>query len=182
MKRLLLLTCLAILCSQAIFSQDTLLRKNYIVKTKLLKINDSVYNVYLADINDTALLLSRTPVSFRSYISENPYSVNFDQIRDVTLSRKGNAGRGILIGVITGAVVGGIIGAITYQGCDNCFLDFGIGFDITIGAFLGSIGGGLTGLIIGSSKKRQFSVGGGRDNFNRMRLSVLDMTYRKVRN
>lgn len=165
---------------QASFAQDSLQLKNVSYKATITFTDKRLVQHYLVDITDTSLLTARLATKFRRESSfVNSTQVPYMQIDNVIIKRKGNAGRGAVIGLFSGAALGGIIGAITYKDCNDCFLDFGIGFDIGVGAFLGSVGGTLTGIIIGSLAKKRFIINGQRDKFQEMKLSVLDMAYRK---
>ena len=180
MKRLLLACCLLQL-SVLLYAQDsTLFKRNIVLKTRIVKLNDSTYNVHLADINDTSLIVTGAVIRFRSsFMNVNASGMHYSELQSVVLRRKGSTGRGILFGALGGAVAGGIIGAVTYKECDGCFLDFGIGFSIATGSILGTLGGGLVGGILGALAKKIFIIGGNKEKFQQMKLSVLDMAYRQ---
>lgn len=165
---------------QSAIAQDSLVLKPATYKATITFTDKRFVQDYLVDFTDTSLLTRSSPFRFRYYSNNsNAVSVPYTQIDNVVIKRKGNGGRGALIGLFSGAALGGIIGAITYKDCDGCLFDFGIGFDIGVGAFLGSMGGTLTGLIIGSLMKKRFIINGQRDKFEQMKLSVIDMAYRK---
>ena len=135
--------------------------------------------VYLVDVSDSAAVYMGTPVRFRALApNAGTKSLSYDQIEVATVQRKGAVGRGILFGGLGGMVLGGIIGAITYKPCNPCFLDFGIGFDIMTGSSIGLLGGGLIGGITGALSKKIFRIGGNKEKFQAMRLSVLDRAYK----
>ena len=135
--------------------------------------------VYIVDVNDTAVVVMETPVKFRGFApNAGTKSIPYHQIEVATINRKGAVGRGIMFGGLGGMVVGGIIGAITYKPCDPCFLDFGIGFDILAGSSVGLLGGGLIGAVAGILSKKIFKIGRNKQQFETMRLSVLDRAYK----
>ena len=135
--------------------------------------------VYIVDVNDSAVVYLETPVRFREYATNAATkTMPYHKIEVATINRKGAVGRGILFGGLGGIVLGGIIGAITYQPCDPCFFDFGIGFDIMAGSSLGLLGGSLIGAVTGILSKKIFKIGGQKQQFDKMKLSVLDRAYK----
>jgi hypothetical protein len=161
-------------------AQDSLTLRKVTYKANITFVDKRFVKDYLLDISDTSLLTVHLPAKFRRQgMQMQSTAVPYMQIDNVIIQRKGSAGRGALIGLVTGTVLGGIVGAVTYKDCGDCFLDFGIGFDIGVGAFLGSVGGTLTGLLVGSLLKKRFIINGQKEKFEQMKLSVLDMAYRK---
>ena len=179
MKAIFLLCCTVLFCQLA-FSQDTTLKKNYYIKLRLWQTNGPTRDLYLADINDTALIISSEPVNFRKSIM-NTTAVSYPQVEMATVKRRGSVGRGILIGGLSGLIGGGIVGAATYKRCDDCLWDFGVGPNIAAGSILGAGAGVLTGAIVGALAQKKFIIGGQRNKFEALRLSVLDMAYREVK-
>jgi hypothetical protein len=178
MKALLLIV-LAICCCQALFSQDTVLKKNYYLKARIWEPNQTTRDFYVADVNDTALLLVNDPVKFRQGgLTAN--ALSYQNMDVILLKRKGSVGRGLWKGAVLGAILGGITGAVTYKKCEDCFFDFGIGTDIAAGAIAGTGVGAVFGAFFGAISSKRFTIGGNKDKFEKMRLSVLDMAYRKT--
>lgn len=179
MKRIFLLGCAICFC-QVLFAQDTVLKREYYIKARVWETTGKMHNLYLADINDTAVILSAKPISFRrSFTDAN--ALNYQQIDIAVVKRRGSVGRGILFGSLSGMVLGGLVGAITYRKCDECIWDFGIGGDIAAGAILGTGSGALIGGVIGALAQKRFVIGGNKQKFDQLRLSVLDMAYRPAR-
>lgn len=180
MKVLLFIGC-ALCCCQVIFAQQPVLKHNYYLKARVWQTNQPVREWYMADVTDSAVLLVQDPVKFRqSGLSAT--SLNYQQVDVMFLKRKGSVGRGLWKGALGGMILGGIVGAITYKKCDECWLDFGIGADIAAGAILGTGGGGIIGMIVGALSGKHFTISGNKEKFDHMRLSVLDMAYRKSSN
>ena len=162
------------------FSQDsTQLKKKITFKAKFnTRTDPHPLPVYILDINDTAVVFIEGPVRFRSFTPvTGTRTIPYHQIEMATINRKGAVGRGILFGGIGGFVLGGLIGAISYKSCDNCW-DFGIGFDILAGGTLGMGVGAVVGTVVGLLSKRVFRIGGNKQQFEVMRLSVLDRAYK----
>ena len=180
MKALLFIGC-ALCCCQLVLAQQPLLKNNYYLKARVWQINQPAHDWYVADVNDSAVLLAQDPVKFRQS-GLSSANLNYQQVEMVFLKRKGSVGRGLWKGALGGMVLGGIIGAITYKKCDDCWLDLGVGVDIAAGAILGTGGGGIIGMIVGALSGKHFTIGGNKQKFDEMRLSVLDMTYRKASN
>jgi hypothetical protein len=178
MKALLIIGCV-VCCCQILHAQDSVLKKNYILKANIWESNRPVREFYLVNVTDTALLLAAEAVTFRQSLL-NPTMLSYRQVNVVTLQRKGSIGRGLWKGALGGMVLGGIIGAITYKDCDDCFIDFGIGADIAAGAILGTGGGAVIGVIVGALARKKFTINGNKEKFDEMKLSVLDMAYRKT--
>lgn len=176
MKAIFLLCCTVLFC-QFVFSQDTILKKNYYIKMRVWQTNAPTRDLYLADINDTALIVSNQPMNFRKSMM-NTTAISYPQLEMATVKRRGSVGRGMLMGGLIGMIGGGIVGAATYKKCDDCIWDFGVGPNIAAGSILGTATGVLTGAIIGALAQKKFIIGGQRNKFEALRLTVLDMAYR----
>lgn len=176
MKAMFIVGCAIFLC-HSLNAQDTVLKKNYFIKARILDKSGDMRVYYLANITDSAVVLSPTPASFRRGLSSMT-TVNYQQIDIAIIKRRGSVGRGILIGSIAGIVAGGITGGITYKKCDDCIWDFGVGPHIAAGSILGVGSGALIGAIVGALAEKRFIIGGNKQKFDKLRLSVLDMAYR----
>ena len=177
MKIPLLLLSLLLLSTCA-FSQDSTLRKKYILKTIIEptgRRQHPITTAFLADINDTAVLLMKTPMSFRQLQNANPIIMPYQQIRTITVYRKGSVGRAALVGTIAGAVIGGIIGG-SFTTCSDCPHNYNY-LGIIGGTMLGATGGCLVGVIVGNLTKTTFTIGGRKDKFQKMKVSVLERAY-----
>lgn len=160
----------------ALFGQDSTLRRNASFKTTIRTTNgEKISHVYLADLNDTAAIFMRSYVRFRSAdANAATTSIPYSQIESATLRRKGSIGKGILIGTLGGAIIGRVI-AGSSRGCRDCATGRFITF---AGTFAGALGGGFLGLLTGAIlENKQFSIGGKKEKFDKMKLSVLDRAY-----
>jgi hypothetical protein len=167
-------------------AQETRTAKRMTLK---LSVIDSIKRVdfgYLAAMADSGIVMVKGPVVFdHSLASTNVNTINYQNISKMTIKRKGSVGRGILFGALGGMLVGGIAGYISYKpvDCKNsviCF-DFGPGTDAAAGASAGLLAGGAIGGIIGALAKKTFVIGGKKNRFDEMKTSVLDMTYRNIK-
>lgn len=143
-----------------------------------------IHKGYLSHLNDSTFYISVVPVLFGAPDQRNKNRFSYPAIAQVILKRKGNVGKGILLGTLSGAAIGAIIGLVTYQepdcGPGTWFcLDFGPGFSALGGGIIGAFGGGLIGGIAGASAKKTFSIGGKKEKYDAMKMSVLERAYSK---
>ncbi len=173
------LLLLAILVSASVFSQDSTLRKKYRLRAIIRhEGNKPTTRAFLADINDTAVLLMQTPTSFRAVNNASTTAVPYYQIKVITVYRKGSVGRGMLYGTIAGTVLGGVTGAALAPHCHDC--KHGTSGLIVVGSsMIGATTGFLIGTFVGSISRKMFEIGGRKDRFQRMKMNVLDRAYSK---
>ena len=180
MKKLTLATCLT-LASLIGFSQKGRMSQRITFKLIVVDTVDRVQFGYLAAVADSGIVMLKSPVVFdQSLSNSNCNTIPYQNLKEVTIKRKGRVGRGILIGSVSGFAVGAVVGAVTYKPCngDFCLLDPGQeGQAIGVG-FLGAIGGGIVGGIVGAGAKKTWTIGGKKNQFEDMKSNVLDMTYR----
>jgi hypothetical protein len=182
MKQISFLTAVVLLAT-ASMAQEGRTPKRVTLK---LAIKDSIQRVdygYLAAMGDSGIVMLRSPVVFdHSLANTNANLIPYQNLSEVSIKRKGNVGRGILIGTISGIIVGGITGYITYKkpDCKDALIcwDFGPSTDAAAGASLGAVGGAIIGGIVGALAKKTFIIGGKKEKFHEMKTSVMDMTYR----
>ena len=150
-------------------------------------VKDSIHRVdygYLAGMTDSTIVMVKAPVIFDHAITgNNTSSIAYQNLSEVSISRKGSVGRGILFGALGGMFVGAVAGYISYKpvNCEGsliCF-DFGPGYDAAAGASIGTLAGAMVGGIIGALARKKFVIGGNKNKFTHMKENVLDMTYRK---
>ena len=178
MKRITLSTCLMFILIIGYAQQNRPLRK----VTFKIEVVDSVDRVqfgYLAAVTDSAIVVFKSPVVFDQSLSNtNVNTIAYQNLQEVIVKRKGSVGRGILIGSFSGFVAGAVVGATTYRPCNGEYcLDPGQGGQAIGVGLLGAIGGGIVGGIIGSVAKKTFIIGGRKENFRKMKKSILDVTY-----
>ena len=79
---------------------------------------------------------------------------------------------GAVIGLGSGAILG------LSSGNDSPgIISFTAGQKVIIGGFTGAIGGTIIGGIIGSVVRKRFQIGGSRERFDKMKVSILDKMY-----
>lgn len=146
---------------------------------------------FLTEFKDTTLLISLNPYPYGTLnLSTNEYKqYSIQDISSIKMQRKGSVGRGILIGTISGAFIGIASGFIagddkiyTAQedpwGIANAFRLTATEKALGLGT-LGALGGGITGGIIGALAHKKFIIGGKKENFDSMKMTVLEKVYRK---
>lgn len=165
-------------------SSDSIPLRRISYKTELVTVDGEIQKGYLSHLNDSTFYISDVPVLFGSPDQRNKNRFSYPVIAQVSLRPKGSVGRGILFGALGGAAIGALIGLVTYQEPD-CELgswvciDFGPGFSALGGGIIGTFGGGLIGGIAGASAKKTFSIGGKKEKFDAMKMSVLERAYSK---
>lgn len=180
MKRLLILTLVIFLC-QSVLAQDSASRWSsrlaYYLKASVSQSNKKTSNLYLADVNDTAVFLTADPARFRQpFMTTN--NIAYQNLQVISVHRRGSFGRGALTGGLIGGLSVGAIAAASTQ-CHDCSGPGVRGLAFVGGAIVGGFIGGLIGGIIGGSTERRFIIGGDKQKFDKMRLSVLEMAYGK---
>ena len=180
MKKLTIITILTFVALIG-FSQAGRFPKRTTIKLTVVDSIDRVQFGYLAAMADSGIVMLKSPVVFdQSLANSNLNTIAYQNIKEVTMKRKGRVGRGILIGSVSGFLAGAVIGAVTYKPCNGEFcLDPGPGGQAIGVGFLGAIGGGIVGGIVGAGIKKTWPIGGKKNRFDDMKSSVLDMTYGK---
>lgn len=152
MKQILLF--LQISSLTLIFSTPTLevsAQKYYKVKTHLM--NGKIVKGYLYQVNNYSIYILPTTTSTQID------SIKAEEIRQISIRRKGKVGRSIAWGAGTGGVSMGIAGLVTYEPCPSgCF--FGpnsaedqAAFTGITGAIVGAFVGGIAGIFNNSTKR-----------------------------
>jgi hypothetical protein len=90
---------------------------------------------YLSAFSDSAVIISFAPVRFSSntHYTTDHRSINYNDLGEIYVRRKGSTGRGILYGVIAGAATGAIIGLASGDDppCETNPSDFfGLGYGL----------------------------------------------------
>jgi hypothetical protein len=125
---------------------------------------------YLNSISDTSVYVSPIPVAFNSYLADKSASgsISYNQIYKLKIRRKGNAGRGIIIGALAGAATGAMIG---YASAGDGSWFKGSELAKTGGVVLG-LTGALIGAIIGSAYKT-FIVKNNKEKFDEFKRQLV---------
>ena len=150
---------------------------------RIYKANIFIYNSkgyfkgYLANLSDSELQLSSSPVYFRSSNTKNNFSAayNYDQLKKVIIQRKGAIGRGAGYGALIGLVAGvatGVIGSESEN--DNSFQILSRGAITAFTGILGAASGALIGIIVGALAHNTFIIDGNKNKFDSMRKSIFN--------
>ena len=94
---------------------------HHIYHAKLTLLNAEEVKGYLAEISDSALFISSMPRALHSTAGSYRLTQKLDykNIGELRIQRKGAMVKSILIGAVTGLVAGLIIGAVTYTPPQN---------------------------------------------------------------
>jgi len=160
------------------------------IKNKIYKVN--VYDQhgnsrmgYLQNIDDRSVSISPSLVYFGERGNEE--MIQHTDISSITIKRKGNTVRGIIIGALSGFLIGAVIGYASGDDppipADEDFFGIGNAFRLTAGEkaigsgiLLGGAGaavGGITGALI----KKKFIINGKKENFEVMRMQTIEKIY-----
>ena len=117
----------------------------------------------LYQTGDSSIVVAATKKQFYSNTTAlEQFPVN--QINELKIRKRGQVGKGALIGVGSGILLGALVGRLSYTPCDNCFLDFGPGFSTMGGAILGIPVGALVGIAAGSVRS-SYPISGKQSNY-----------------
>jgi len=159
-----------------------------------IKVTDAAYEEtkgWLANINDSAVMISNRTINFSNMRKTKIEVQTFDyrQIKTLQLKSKNGAGRGALYGAISGLVIGVAAGFIAgddpHVPASQDLFGLGEAFRMTAGdkALVGGIAGAAIGsglgAIVGALVKKTFIIDGKKEKFDEMRLNVLDKAYGK---
>lgn len=178
---------------------DLLSFSQKIYKVSIAQTSAKIATGYLVAIKDTVLSLTPDAASihFNAIEEKKLEKIHYSNIEQVTLKRKGSTGRGMLQGALIGFATGAITGLIMRDDppCYPSQQDFfGIGTAlcedsrITAGqkavatGSIGAVGGALFGGIIGSVARKRFIIGGNKEKFQKMQLTVMDRMYGNIQN
>ncbi len=178
-KIIVLLTCVFafFIISHA---QDSTRRKHRIYKVTATT-TDSIVKGYLASVADSSVFISSKMLGFKSTEAGNrPFrTISYNNLTEVSLRRKGSAGRGILKGTAIGFLSGALISAITYQEPKddvdilvNALFGINRGTMAVASGMLGGLAGGVVGGVIGALTKKTFVIGGKKEKFDGMKAKL----------
>lgn len=164
--------------SQTVPTRQKMVRpKSFTIKLDTKK--QIIYG-YLSGINDSLVQLSNNRATFSNSIIDNPsyQTYNYSKIEKVNIRKYRSVGRGIGYGALIGAGVGGIVGLATYHRDPNSWFDLGSGGSAFAGAIIGAIPGIIIGAIKGA-QMRKFIISRDKENFDKMRETILEMAIGK---
>ncbi len=181
--------------AQKVSSDDTISLKKRIYKISIITSDSTKVNGYLANLSDSNLYLSPSPLRL-SLDNSNNYlsSYSYDHLEKIEIKRKAGAGRGAwqgaLIGLAAGAIAGFASGddpVSTYNNPNDPFgtLFTGISNSLSLTAgekamalgFGGAATGALIGALVGTLVKKKFIIGRNREKFQAMKQNILEKLY-----
>ena len=186
MKRMFLLTIVLLALSLQAIAQDSSAVKTVTYKTKIKGVTSTTG--YLSAFSDSSLFVSPVEISFSPF-SKQTFGdrIEFQNLREVSLKRKGSTVRGLLTGAVSGAVFGVILGFA--DGSDYkkntgswCLFCMTAGQKAAAGGVVFGGLGGITGTIIGAVSKKKFVIAGKKDRFDAMRNRIVSKTVKHVKN
>jgi hypothetical protein len=178
--------------AQKVSSGDSISLKKRVYKISIITSDSKKVKGYLANLSDSNLYLSPSPLRLSLGNSKNYLSsYSFDHLEKIQIKRKGAAGRGAWKGAVIGLATGAIAGFAggddpisTYNNPDDPFGTFFTGlsnaFRMTagqkavIGGFIGAASGALTGTLIGMLVKKKFTIGRNKEKYKAMKLDILE--------
>ena len=152
-----------------VFAQETKLIK---MKVTIVDTNGIRSTGYLSGFSDSTINL--TAAATKPGTSTLNY--NYSKIGDITIKRKGSVPKGILIGALTGALIGVAAGFIEGDDKEGWIMFSAADKALIYGAAGGGIGAGA-GAIAGAIVKKRFIIGGNKQKFDLMKISILDKVY-----
>ena len=174
MKRKMLASCILMFAFSLAKSQSVpLTKKPATAKTFLVHLKNGKKSDfgYLAGINDSALQIAYKRVALISSLREGSSykTYHYQNIETLGIGKYGSVGKGFAGGALAGFGSGALTGALLATG--DSFIGAGaIVLLGVIGAIPGTIIGGLLG-----SHKRKFNIKRNKENFEAMKISVVEM-------
>lgn len=174
-QRLFCLIFLLFLSATLVRAQDSLKSREIIYKVHVKDDKGLISVGYMANLNDSVLFLSDSPLrfSFKNANSPDLYKFDYSLIQQIQIKRKGNLVKVAVVGALAGLISAGIgyavyeiyVPKITDQQSTNYtkagFITFGVS-GIVIG---GAIGAGF-GLLL----HKTYNIRGKKENMKRMKM------------
>ena len=166
-----------IACFLVVFSaivvqaQDTLKPRKF--KINLVTTSSDDYKGYLLAISDSSIAISSSPVEFQITFN-NTYShkIEFYNVENVIIKRKGSVGRGAFIGAIIGLAVGAIGGLFSGDDPPDQWFAMTAGDKALSFGAAGAISGSLIGMLVGAIAGKTFPIKGRKADFDAMRMKM----------
>ncbi len=155
----------------ALQAQDSMAYRPAPLNTRLITAKGQINDGYLYAISDTALLLSaerRRPNIHDTVAHEGMRSFAYQDLKFVTIHKRGGTGRAVLIGCLVGAITGAVSGYASGDDPSNQFFSFTATDKARILGAFGGFVGAVTGLIVGVAAHRSFVINGKKERFDRM--------------
>ena len=167
------------------FTQQNTRSNNKIFKVSIYDQQSQNHQGYLQNMEEGSLTVNQAPLKYGE--PGKGKLIQYPDISSMTIKRKGNAVRGIIIGALSGFLIGTIIG---YASGDDPAIPanedfFGIGNAFRLTAGQKAIGGGIllagagaaVGGVTGALVKKKFTINGKKENFEAMRMQTLEKIY-----
>lgn len=129
---------------------------------------------YLINSNDTAVFISLRPLPFKTLLAEDVSvrTIEYRDVKTISIHRKGNAGRVALYGFATGAFIGIAAGFIEGNKGSSLIVT-SEGFAALVGGALGGLSGAIIGTLIGALTSHKFIINGQKQNLHKMNEYIL---------
>ncbi len=177
MKNFLLLAFLFIVSGKSMLAQDSPSIRRVVFNAILKGTNRQITSGRLFAITDSSVLITKKAVAlkFSDVDLKEGKIFSFTEIEKLQLQRKGNVGRGVLIGSLTGGLLIGIAAAISTSStsANTGFRYSTGGVEVVGGVFIGAVGGALIGAIIGALSHKTFFIRGKKERFDKMRTKMI---------
>lgn len=180
MKYSFFILAILLLAAQFVIGQPPSIRKR-IYDISIIDSGMQQRKGYLSGITDSTLAVSYLPVRFsgNSTIKGSYQEFNYTQLLEITVKRRHGAGRGAWKGAIVGIVIGAAKGYL--EGGDGGGNEPGLNLTapnkaIFYGVLGGCAGAGF-GSLIGGLVRKKFMIGRNKENFESMKVDVLNMVY-----
>ncbi len=186
--------------AQKVSSDGSISLKKRIYKVSIITSDSKKSTGYLANLSDSNLYLSPSPLHF-SLVKQNDYlsSYSYNHLEKIEIKRKAAAGRGAWQGALVGLAVGVIAGFVsgddpvapTYNNPNdplgtaigNVFSSVSNSFRMTagqkavVGGIVGAGTGSLIGALVGILVKKKFIIGRNKEKFQAMKQNLLGKLY-----
>lgn len=129
-----------------------------------IKLNKKEFRTgYLANLTDSALQLSSSPVYFHLG-TKNQFNTayNYDKIERVSIQRKGAIGRGAIQGALIGLSLGVITGLASGNDSPDGILYFSAAAKAIGLGIMGILAGAIVGLVLGAFVHKRFAIDGNK--------------------
>lgn len=175
----------------ATIASDSIPKKKY-YKVQVTNASNAIFNGYLKDISNDHLVYTNKQEQFGATPTSTDKFILSNELISVKVKKKGSVGRGALYGGLIGFATGALMGFIEgddkiapYTGdpLGDIFIGIGNAFAMTAGekamtyGLAAGGGGAIAGVIIGAVARKKFIIGGNRNNFESMKIDVLQKVY-----